>query len=278
MTSRPMQSVRNLARGAIGAGVFAAAAAGSGVAAQVMAQPLAPSRAVAAAPEEGARWQDLKPSQRDALLPLEKDWRGIGADQKQKWLRMADGFPAMPVEERARIQTRMAEWAKLSPQERGRARLQFQEARQAAPKDRQAQWEAYQALPAEKRNQLAARVLPATSSAGTDASRATKPNGQRAERGEKAATAMGKSNLVPNPAFAAPPKPVAPMVMQAQPGATTSLISKRALPPPHQQTGLPKIAATSGFVDQSTLLPKRGPQGAATRSAAASEVESPKRR
>jgi hypothetical protein len=37
----------------------------------------------------------------------------------------------------------------------------------------------------------------------------------------------------------------------------------RAQPPAHQQTGLPKIAATPGFVDPVTLLPRRGPQGAA---------------
>ena len=77
---------------------------------------------------------------------------------------------------------------------------------------------------------------------------------------------------------AAAPKPVAPTVVQAQPGATTTLISKRPAPPAHQQTGLPKIAATPGFVDKSTLLPQRGPQGAATRSAAASEAQSTLRR
>ncbi len=38
-----------------------------------------------------------------------------------------------------------------------------------------------------------------------------------------------------------------------------------------------KIAATPGFVDQATLLPKRGPQGAATRAAAASVPQSPQR-
>src|SRR5204862_3080770 len=79
-----------------------------------------------------------------------------------------------------------------------------------------------------------------------------------------------KSNIVPNPAFAAPPKAVGPTVVQAQPGATTTLMSRRPVPPAHQQTGLPKIAATPGFVDKSTLLPQRGPQGAATHSAASS--------
>jgi hypothetical protein len=78
---------------------------------------------------------------------------------------------------------------------------------------------------------------------------------------------------VPNPAHAAPARRVAPTMLQAQPGATTTVISKRAAPPPHQQTGLPKIAASPNFVDKDTLLPQRGPQGAATRSAAASAAE-----
>ena len=52
-------------------------------------------------------------------------------------------------------------------------------------------------------------------------------------------------------------------------GATTTLITKRPTPPSHQQTGLPKIAATPEFVNKATLLPQRGPQGAATRSAEA---------
>jgi hypothetical protein len=47
-------------------------------------------------------------------------------------------------------------------------------------------------------------------------------------------------------------------------------MTARAAPPAHHQTGMPKIAATPGFVDPATLLPKRGPQGAAVRSAAAS--------
>jgi hypothetical protein len=65
-------------------------------------------------------------------------------------------------------------------------------------------------------------------------------------------------------------------VVQAQPGATTTLISKRPTPPAHQQAGIPKIAATPEFVDKRTLLPQRGPQAAATRSAAASAPSAPR--
>jgi len=63
---------------------------------------------------------------------------------------------------------------------------------------------------------------------------------------------------------------VTPSMIQAPTGATTTLISKRADPPAHQQTGLPKISGTPAFVNPSTLLPQRGPQGAAVIAPAAS--------
>jgi hypothetical protein len=153
----------------------------------------------------------------------------------------------------------MTEWARLTTQERSQARLNFQEAKQINAIDRKARWDEYQALPPEKKQQLAARAEPrAASAAGPAAPKAGSPRDTQA-----------KSNIVPNPAFAAPPKVIAPSVVQARPGATTTLITKRPTPPSHQQAGLPKIAATPEFVNKATLLPQRGPQGAATRSAAA---------
>jgi hypothetical protein len=212
--------------------------------------------------EAGRRWAELNANQKTSLKPLEHDWAGIDADHKLKWMTLAERMPTMPADERTRIQARMTEWAALSPQQRAQVRLNFQEAKQVAPAaDRRARWEAYQALPAEQKRQLAARAVPAAPAA---ASRTA--NAQRADRN----AAQAKSNIVPNPAFAAPPKAVGPTVIQARPGATTTLISKVPAPPKHQQTGLPKIAATPEFVDKNTLLPQRGPQGAATRSAAAS--------
>lgn len=211
--------------------------------------------------EAGPKWGELSPAQRNALKPLERDWSSIDADRKEKWLDIARRMPGMPPAERERVQQRMAEWARMSPSQRGQARLAYQQAKQVAPKDRQAQWEAYQALPPEQKRQLQARAVPpAPNGAGKAA----------APKADKAPTAQAKSNIVPNPAYAAPPKPVGPTVVQAQPGATTSLISKKPSPPAHQQTGLPKIAATPEFVDKTTLLPRRGPQAAATRSPAVS--------
>lgn len=208
---------------------------------------------------DGIRWSDLTASQRNALRPLEAEWGRIDGPRRSKWLEMADRFPKMSPAEQARIQNRMTEWAKLTPRERGQARMNFREAQQVPAQERRAKWEEYKTLPPEQRKQLAAKAVPPARKSGNDS-----------------ANSAVKSNVVPNPSYAPKPKPVAPTVAQAQPGATTNLITRRPVPPAHQPAGLPKIAVTPGFVDQSTLLPKRGPQGAATRSAAAA-ASSPSR-
>ena len=210
--------------------------------------------------EEGVRWQALTPAQREALAPLERDWPGIDAPRKQKWIALAGRFNTLSPEERARINARMVEWAKLTPAERGQARLRFEEARQLPVPDRSEAWRAYQALPPEQRQQLAARAATAASAPRDAASKPTKSGRDSKE---------AKFNVVPNPALAQPPRPVAPTMVQAAPGATTTVITRRPAPPPHQQSGMPKIATTPEFVNRSTLLPQRGPQAVASTPTAA---------
>jgi hypothetical protein len=215
---------------------------------------------------EGVPWSSLTPNQKSALQPLQRDWDSIEATRKGKWLEIANKLPSMPPEERARVQARMADWARLTPRERGQARMNFKEAQELSPQERRARWEAYNALPPDQRQRLADRAAPAP---------ASQQPARKATPSDEAARSA-KSNVVPNSSYAPRPKAIAPTVAQAQPGATTNLITKRPSPPAHQQTGLPKIAASPGFVDQATLLPKRGPQGAATRSAAASTPPVPR--
>ena len=231
--------------------------------------------------EEGVHWQKLKPAQRDALGPLQQDWSGIDAVRKQKWLQLSDRMPAMPPDERARVQARMADWAKLTPVERGQARLSYEESRQIPVPDRRSRWEAYQALSPEQKGELAARAAAARAPNGADnPSRRAAGSLARPEHAEKAGREIpqAKSNIVPNPAYAAPRRLVGPTVVQAAPGATTTLVTRHPSPPPHQQTGLPKIAATPEFVNKSTLLPQRGAQGAAVRLALPSDAASAGRR
>ncbi|MDO8419111.1 MAG: DUF3106 domain-containing protein [Rubrivivax sp.] len=209
---------------------------------------------------EPPSWEALTPAQKQALAPLARDWPSIDPSRKEKWLEVAARFPKMPADERLRLQDRMAAWARLTPAERARARVQFQETRQLPAEEKQARWNAYQALSEDQRQSLVQRARPAARSAsGTE-------NGGRANAAIDSGSA--KSNLVvPLPAPRA--RSVAPSLVNARPGATTTTVTTRAKPPPHHQPGLPKIAATQGFVDQTTLLPQRGPQGAAVSAGAA---------
>jgi uncharacterized protein DUF3106 len=193
-------------------------------------------------------WNELNPAQRGVLAPLERDWKAISPSQQQKWAEIARRFPALPPEERGRVQQRLSEWSRLSPEQRASARLNFQEARQLSPQERQQQWEAYRALPVDQRRALAERAT-------TD-----RPNARVPRNGD----ASVKSSVVRAPT-PPPAQPVGPTVVKRGSGATTNLVSKPATPPLHQQAGLPKVAATPGFVDSATLLPQRGAQGAATR-------------
>lgn len=207
-------------------------------------------------------WSGLTPAQRQALEPLHADWPRIDANGKQRWLSVVERFPKMSEAERARVQQRMTEWARMTPTERARARLQFQQSRQFPAEDRQASWQAYQALPEEDRKRLAERAGP------TGKAPRPVPAAVRSET-------QPKTTIV-TPRREAPARAVAPAVIQAAPGATTRLMSTPpSAPPPPYQSGLPKIVATDGFVNPNTLLPRRGPQGAAVRSPAASEPARP---
>ena len=220
--------------------------------------PPPPFTAPTARAESGVRWQSLSPAQRQALAPLEREWPSIDAQRKQKWLQIADRYPSLPPQERARITERMDEWARLTPAERGEMRLRFQEAQQVPAPARSAKWEEYQNLPPDAKKQLAARAAAASA---PPARPDPFPGTKTAPAGRDGSQA--KTNVVPNPTLAQRPKPVAPTVVQAAPGATTRFITRPATPPEHQQSGMPKIAATPEFVNRSTLLPKRGPQAAA---------------
>jgi len=210
----------------------------------------------------GQAWASLSSEQRSALAPLKDDWSSIDAPRKAKWLDLAGRYPKMPPSEQERMQARMTEWARMSPQERGQARLNFQQAKQLPNQERQDQWSAYQALPESERKALASRAK-ATQKASHPAGKPTpEPSNKR--------------NIVANPSLsAAPVKPVAPAVVQAAPGATTTLVTRQPAPPSHQQAGMPKIAATPGFVDRHTLLPQRGAQSAGVRTSASAPAGRP---
>ncbi|MGZ5132033.1 MAG: DUF3106 domain-containing protein [Caldimonas sp.] len=254
MTPVPQRRAASLVLAALASVGCAAALAQASAQAPVPPPPFVKSTA---RPEAGVRWQSLTPMQRQALAPLEREWPSIDAPRKQKWLVIADRYPTLPAPERTRITERMTEWARLTPVERGEVRLRYQEAQQVPAPARSARWEEYQKLPPDAKQQLAARA--AASAPGARHEAVAPSRGASAPRD----AVQRKANVVPNPTLAQRPRQVAPTVVQAAPGATTRLITRPVTPPAHQQSGMPKIAATPEFVNRSTLLPRRGPQAAA---------------
>lgn len=222
------------------------------------ASPVAP--APAPAPATGPSWSSLTSTQRAALAPLERDWPRIDEPRKQKWLEIAARYPSLPVAERQRLHERMTEWSRLTPAERARARLSFQEAKQLPAPERQARWEAYNALPAEQRRVLAERGAAKL----TDRPR---PVATSAAASAAAASGPGPGRVAPRSVAV---KPVAPTSVQAKPGATTTPVNRIALPASHPSPpGRAKIAASPSQVDRNTLLPRVGPQSAKPSSSAA---------
>lgn len=225
-----------------------------------------PPPTVAASPGSADSWASLTASQRRALQPLAALWPTMESSNKERWVNVANRFGSLSPVEQQRMQERMTQWSKLPPQQRGEARLRFQQTRQVPPEERQKKWASYQALSPEERGELAQKAQrkqqPVLLSDNMPGPRelGQQPTAKRRRDSESAS----KSNLVPATALNAPGQvAVAPSMVKAGRGATTTLVSQRPTPALHQQAGLPKIAATNGFVDPVTLLPKKGAQGAA---------------
>lgn len=237
---------------------FAAATLALALAGTVMAQTPPPRPTTPGGPA----WSELSLAQQAALSPLKGSWNGIDASRKTKWIIVAQRFDTLSNEDRQRVQARMAAWAAMTPAERGQARQNFQDLRNLPAADRQALWDAYRTLPPEQQREWARQPQ------------------QAATRKADATAAPESRRIVPVNPPPVPAKPVSPTVVQVKPGATTNLVTRRPSPPPHNQPGLPRIAATPGFVQPNTLLPSRGPQGAAVMapapaSAAASAASEP---
>lgn len=248
------QTPSSLSSGITTAEASQAASASASASASAAVEPLprlAPSKVAAPhAMLPAPTWARLSAAQKTILLPLGTDWDSLDAARKSQWLEVAARFSALPAEEQARAQDRMREWAGLSPAERQQARIGFQGAKKISADERQAKWEAYQALPQEQRQQLAdkaARKLATQASKAGTTSAADKT-------GDKS---LAKSNIVPAPALSPAPKAVAPSLLQAKPGATTVLITQSKLAPAHQKAGHTKVLANPDLVDSKTLLPKQ---------------------
>lgn len=183
----------------------------------------------ATAQASGPRWAELSSHQRQVLTPLEERWPMIGSVQKRRWIALADGFDKLSEREQQKLRDRMESWSGLSAAQRNQARLNFAITNKLAT-DKQAQWEAYQALSDEEKQMLAARAAPKVVTAAP----AIKPVPPKKLARIPAATAT--LNTVPNlpkipPAtihHPPPPVPATPAMVETHPIRTPSVIVETA--------------------------------------------------
>lgn len=175
-------------------------------------------------------WNALSESQRVALAPLKEEWAELDDSSREKWLQVAGRFSKLDAEEQARLHERMNAWSRLSPAERLRARVGFQEAQRHSAEERQAKWERYQALSPEQRQALQDRAA------------------RRAESGK------------PAPVHTAAPAGAAPLVVQAKPGVSTVMINSPVARPHGSRAGLRPLQMAG--LDPVTLLPAPRPASA----------------
>jgi hypothetical protein len=118
----------------------------------------APAKTTAQKPQPIVKplWADLTPAQQQALAPLASEWDKLDSFRKNKWLAIGNKFTSMKPDEQQRVQERMRDWVKLTPEQRRIARESYARAKKLNPDQKSAQWEQYQQLPEEQKKKLAA--------------------------------------------------------------------------------------------------------------------------
>lgn len=170
----------------------------------------ASSPAMPSPPPVLKRWQKLSERQKQALSPLRGQWDTLTAQQRTKWLSISDTFLQLSDEEQMTMHGRMSEWARLSPKDRNAARFNFNSTRSLSIDDKRAQWEAYQSLPAQDKQQLSSGPKPPVKSAA----RTTLPTNSRLV--SPPAMPVNTPKGIP---LVAPSQPIDPKTLLPKPGS-----------------------------------------------------------
>lgn len=192
-----------------------------------VAAPALPAKTVVAqATFSSPLWTELSAVEREILQPLAPTWNKLSQTHKRKWLQMTKSYPALSTEEQVKMQGRMKEWVALSPQQRAQARLNFAKTKELSKEltaeEKQAKWQAYQALSEEEKRKLAAKAPPKPAGAAPAAkpvaaqklatvpSRADKPKGKPATKITATPPVAGQPDLLSATVPAAAPGGMSP--------------------------------------------------------------------
>ena len=143
------------------------------------------------APLAQPRWSDLSADQRQILAAFGSQWNELPLNEKRAWSDLARRFPQLGPQEQARAQSRISEWAALTPDQRRIARANYRLLQQIGKDNLATEWERYQSLTPDQRAIL--------ETAGSTSNTAARHLG--------APTGLAKEAAQPLPRRA-PPKPV----------------------------------------------------------------------
>jgi hypothetical protein len=163
------------------------------------------------------RWVDLTPAQREALAPLATEWDQINAPRKKKWLEIGNKVALMAPEEKQRVQDRIRDWVKLTPEQRHVARSNFAQTKKLDPNEKFAQWQRYQQLTEEQKKELAASGAPVKKQVANRPAKSEKNTKIARSVKSTPKLELEKSVLPPasQPVAPSTPAPVAPAVPAA---------------------------------------------------------------
>ena len=84
------------------------------------------------------RWAQLTLQQQQVLAPLAAEWDGFPDVQRHKLLGVAARYPKLTPQEQLRVQSRLQDWARLTPEQRRLARRNYKQLHELPQAERQA--------------------------------------------------------------------------------------------------------------------------------------------
>ncbi|WP_092969541.1 DUF3106 domain-containing protein [Ralstonia sp. NFACC01] len=200
-------------------------------------------------------WAELTIVQQRIFAPLAPEWNGLPELARKKWLQIARAYPKYTPAQQQRLQTRMADWVKLTPEQRHRARENFQTTKSLPVQKKSEAWQSYQQLTEEQKKALAAAAkaqkhpsavtaLPGGAGLAKDAAKSIH-HGARTKPGTTKSTPTGK----PTATASAPAATPAPESATAAPAPASAPVT-----PAHPVAPPTTSGGESGNPPPSTVL------------------------
>ena len=164
-------------------------------------------------------WSELTAAQKTALAPLAAEWDQIPVARKKKWLEIGHKVALMSPEEQLRVQERIRDWVKLTPEQRRTARTAFVQAQKLSPNEKFAQWQQYQQLTEDQKKELAALETPNRKHVANPPAPSSRPT-KLAKSVKSAPRPVLEKSVLPPAPQPAPAVPVTPAPVVPAPAET----------------------------------------------------------